>query len=190
MTTDLQRLDETPLDTLVQISDDVEGYVRAAKREDQEMALARLDRGLITRLFPTRDERERQRLEVDNMRALAEAKLRMVEYYTDLQLVIARQRGDALVAAHGTHLQAMLAAFAAQKHAELSKTLNASRRTFMDEIGPELEYVERYRSRPELYEPAHASVQHQIDTYFSTLKTLLDGYVYALETKVRKQLEG
>lgn len=189
MTTDLQRLEDTPLDVLVQISDDVEGYVLAAKKDEEDVAIARLDkkRGLIPRLLPTPYERERQRLDVENMRAVARAKLQMLEYYTELQLVIARQRGDALVAALGTHLQATLAAFAAQKHAELSKTLNASRRRFLDEMAPELAYLETYLSRPELYEPAYESVQHQIATYFGTLKTLLDGYVAALE---KKQLEA
>src|SRR4051794_20056479 len=121
MRTDLQRLDQTPTDVLVEISNDVERYVLAADTRDEDRALEGLSAKsrIVGRLFPTKYERERQRVDIENMRALAQSKLEMLSYYTDLQLAIARQRGDAFVAAQGTHLQATLAAFAVQKHAEL-----------------------------------------------------------------------
>lgn len=187
MTTDLQRLENTPEDDLVAIANDIDLSVSGAREQDRDAALGRMNQrtGFVGRFFPTPYQREKQRIAVENMGALARYDQELVTYYTEVKLALARKQGNVLIAAQGIYGQRTLAAIAAQQEAALSETINASRRRFLDQIDPEFDYIARFANRPDLFRPAYASIQHQIAAFFGSVDTILDGYVAALNTKAQ-----
>jgi hypothetical protein len=181
----ISQMPGTSLDELEEISTGMQEYIRAANLESRQAALDTPNRrGLMQRLFPTQYERERQRVGVQAIRQLSESKRELLEVFTRTQIEIARKRADALIAAQGMHLQARLARFANEKIHDLNSTVNESRERFLREMDPQFDIVERYQHRPELYNPAHASVNHQIEVYFASTAALLDGFIRSLRNKV------
>lgn len=144
---------------------------------------------MLARLLPTAYDREQQRLDVENMRQVAEYKRDLLSLYVDVKLVLVRQQNDTMVASQATHLQQTFAAFAAQQYDQLSQTLNSLRRKFLEQMELEFQHLELYRHRPALFEPAVAAILHQIDSCFALNKNFLDGFGRGMHAKVQQQLE-
>lgn len=181
----IANMPDTTLTELEQVSSGMHDYVRAATSESREAALEAMNRrGVMQRLFPTQYEKERQRLGVQTMRQIGEAKRELLEVFTRTQIEIARKQADALIATQGMHLQTQLARFANEKIQDLNSSLNSSRERFMTEIAPQFDMIERFQNRPEIYKPAYDSVLHQIEVYFGHHKALLDGFNQALRNRV------
>lgn len=113
-----------------------------------------------------------------------ESKRELMEHYIMAQIEIARKRANLLIAAQGMHVQAMLARFANEKIADLNTTLNHGRERFLSDMEPQFENIEKFRHRPELYEPAYRSVNHQIQVFFEATDMLLNGFVESLARRV------
>jgi hypothetical protein len=118
------------------------------------------------------------------MRSLYKAKDQFFQLYTNVQLEIARKRGDALVAAVGTDMQTKLASFVAVKIKEIQGTVNESRVSFLESMRPQYENVENYKDIPDLYEPAYQSVRDQTSLYFESMSKLLKGFNDAMDGKL------
>lgn len=181
----ISRMPGTSLADLGEISAGIQEYVRAANAETQQAAMEAMGRrGLIQRVFPTQYERERQRLGVQALRQVGESKREMLELYARTQIEIARKRADAVIAAQGMHLQEQLASFANAKIESLNATINQTRERFLASMDPQFSMIEKYQGRPELYEPAHKAVLHQIQVYFDSNAALLDGFAQSLCNKM------
>ena len=180
---ELQRLDDQPMDVLVKVADEVRGYMLDADASAKHVSQLQLERrlSLFSRLFPTAFEREQQRLASSTVRAIAESKLALLEYHAELQLAMAKQKGQTLLAAQGSKLTTALAAFVSAQQDDLQVTINDSRRKFLTRIDPEFDFIAQYEHRPELYQPALASLQRQIDAYFRNQDGLLENFNRALE---------
>ncbi|MEU4242931.1 hypothetical protein [Actinoplanes sp. NPDC026619] len=181
----ITHLPNTSLDELEQVSTGMQEYMRAATAESREAALESMNRrGVMQRLFPSQYEKERQRIGVQTLRQMSEAKRDLLDVFTRTQIEIARKQADALIATQGMHLQAQLARFAAEKIQDLNSTINVARERFLSEIAPQFDMVERFQQRPEIYKPAYQSLLHQIDVYFNHNAALLDGFNQSLHNRV------
>jgi hypothetical protein len=181
----IANMPNTSLDELEQVSSSMQEYIRAANSESREAALEAMNRrGVMQRLFPTQYEKERQRIGVQTLRQVSEAKRELLDVFTRTQIEIARKQADVLIATQGVNLQTQLARFASEKIQDLNSTINAARERFLNEIAPQFDMVERFQNRPEIYKPAYDSLLHQIDVYFSHNAALLDGFNQSLRNRV------
>ncbi|MFJ1542254.1 hypothetical protein ACIODS_27320 [Micromonospora chalcea] len=181
----ISQMPGTSLDELEQISNGMQEFMRAASAEARETALeAMKGSGVFQRLFPSRYQKETQELAVQTLRQFGAAKREFIEVFTRTQLEIARKRADALIATQGMHLQTQLARFAAERIQDLNETINAALERFMSQMAPQFDMIERFQNRPELYEPARRSLNHQIKVYFDSTSALLNGFNESLHKKV------
>ncbi|GAA0902389.1 hypothetical protein [Virgisporangium aurantiacum] len=181
----ISQMPDASIEDLNDVAAGMRQYISNAAAESRQAALEAANRrGLFQRMFPTQFERERQRIGVQNLRQLAEAKRELLEVFARAQIEIARKRADALIAAQGMHLQAELTRFANEKITVLNTSINQGRERFLNDIEPQFQLIERFQGRPELYEPAYRSVNHQIKVYFESTDMLLDGFIQSLSTRV------
>lgn len=182
----LAKLDSSSIQELQMISDNVRKYVDTENDATLQIALQKINQrpGLLRTLFPGKFEKLQSQLTLEKMQSIYEAKEKMFILYTGIQLEIARQQGDALIAATGMHLREQLTQFAASKIDSMSITLERSRQSFVERLKMQLVNMENYRDFPELVEPYHQSLKDEINIYFSTIKELLDGFRSALNRKV------
>ena len=181
----LDRFSDTTVSELAEVSAGMQRYIRAADTEARQAEMEVIERrGILRRLFPNEVEREKQRIAVSSMRQLAQSRKDMLAIFTFAQMEIARKRAETLIAAQGVAMQAELAKFAYRKIAELNDTLNGSREKFLADMDPQLDIVERYAHRPQLYAPAQRSIDRQITSYFETTDILLEGFTSSLRSRV------
>src|ERR1017187_6299182 len=88
---------------LKEISLAMKEYVNGENDAVMQTAVERINKnpGLIARLFPNAFEKEEQRITLDRMRTLYSKKKEFFELYTAIQLDLARQQGNALIASMG-----------------------------------------------------------------------------------------
>lgn len=185
MASNLSQIPDASLAELAEVSDGMQEFIRSTDMQTQQTAMEALQkRGIVQRLFPGEIQREHQRIVVADMRQMAQAKGELLALYTKTQIEIARRRADALISSQGMHLQTELTKFAQDKILEVTNTLNGSRSRFLPEMKTQLQGLEEYRDLPQLYRPAIESIQHQISTYFDSVKILLDGFIGSLTSKV------
>jgi hypothetical protein len=187
MTDKLSHLGDTSVEELKQISVAVQQYVSTENEVALQTALDKINQKpqLIARLFPSALEKEKQRTILQRMRSMGRANEEMFKLYTEVQLEIARKQGDALVASVGMNLQTKLTTFAAERIDEITETVDGSRQRFMERMRPQFQNVESYKDIPELYQPALQSVKREVTTYFESISKLLEGFIEALESKVK-----
>jgi len=177
--------DDVTMDELQNISAAMQRHVRSETEQSyEEITTALKRRGSFFGLFPTAIQKANEQLTIEKMRTLYKAKDQFFQLYTNVQLEIARKRGDALVAAVGTDMQTKLASFVAVKIKEIQGTVNDSRVAFLESMKPQFENVETYRDIPDLYEPAYASVREQTVLYFESMSKLLKGFNEAMDGKL------
>jgi hypothetical protein len=182
----LSTMPDATIADLTEVSTSMQRYIAATDSESQRVAFDAMNRrGLLKRLFPNEAEREMQRIAVDSQRQMAAAKTELMATYTQAQLEIARKQADSLVAAQGMHMQAQLTAFANEKIQDMNRILNSSRENFLAAMEPQFELIKRYEHRRALFEPAERSVLQQIEAYFGSHKTLLDGFTESLHRRVQ-----
>lgn len=168
---------------------DLRRAMTAENDEALNSVMSRLtaERGWIARIRPTPVEKEMGKAAADQYRRYALAKAEAFEAYTQIMMELARRQGDALLATVGVHLRAQLTAYATAKQQEVTRLVVTSRNEFLEELAPEFERIEAYRTRPhceELYELGRQSILRQTTRYFETLDELLDGFLNALKSKV------
>lgn len=141
--------------------------------------------GFLDRLFPSELDKERNRMTVESMRVLFENKMRFFKFYCDIRLEAANRLADALIKSVGMDLQTKLAKFAQERIAELRHAIALNRKEFLEDIKPQLISLEQeYKDFPELYEPAHASIVKEIQTFFESVSALLEGFIENLTSRV------
>lgn len=181
----ISQMPGTSLEDLSEVAAGMRDYIGQANAESRQAALEAANRrGLWQRMFPTQFERERQRIGVQNLRQLSDSRRELLEVYTRTQIEIARKRADALIAAQGMHMQTELTRFANEKITLLNTAVNEGRERFLNAMAPQLDMIEQFRGRPELYEPAYKSVNQQIKVYFESTDMLLNGFAQSLSARV------
>lgn len=186
MSNQLSHVPDASVDELRHISTAMKQYVETENESSMQAVVHMLKHkpGFFARLFPTAYEEELERITLDRMRTMYNAKKQFFELYTRIQLEIARKQGDALIASVGIALQTKLTQFATDKIEEMSQTIGASRQRFVERITPQLQDLDKYQAIPEVYGPARQSVQNEIKTYFQGIDELLNGFIEALKSKV------
>ena len=139
---------------------------------------------VLSRLFPSQVQRERNRVTVDSMRKLYQDKQKLFVFYSEVKFEVARHMGNALVASVGTDVQYRLAEFANDRLNKLINTITTYNKIFKERMTTELTDLQNYRDFPELFKPAYDSVNNMILTYFQTVDTLLKGFIDSLKSKV------
>lgn len=181
------QIPDASLAELTEVSNGMQDFIRATDASAQRAALdAMVRRGVVGRVFPGKLEREKQRIDVGNMKQMAQAKADLLDLYTTTQIEIARRRADALISTQALHLQAQLTAFATEKLHDMATTVNGSRSKFMAAMAEQFADLERYRHIPALHGQAEQSVLHQTDIFFNSIKILLDGFTAALQNKMQE----
>lgn len=185
----MDKLAVTPDNVTMNELQDIATAMQRHVRNDTEQSMAEINvalqrRGAFFGLFPTAIQKAHEELTIDRMRSLFHKKEQFFELYTNVQLEIARKRGDALVAAVGTDMQTKLAGFVAVKIKEIQGTVNESRVTFMESMRPQYENVETYRGIPDLYDQAIGAVREQTTLYFESMSKLLRGFNDAMDAKM------
>lgn len=186
MENQLSKLGDNSIQDLQAISESVKKYVDTENDATLQVALERINTkpNFWNRLFPNKFTREHDRMTIEKMQSVFTAKEQMFEIYTEVQLEIARQQGDALIQATGMQLRDQLTKFAKVKMDSMSLTMKQSRDEFVKRMKDQLKNVEEYRDFPELAEPYHQSLKDEISVYFSFIKELLESFQQALQTKV------
>lgn len=182
----LSKLDSSSIAELQTISNDVKKYVDTENDAMLQVALEKINQkpNLWQKLFPGKFQKMQEELTMNKMQSIYKAKDQMFALYTGIQLEIARQQGDALIAATGMHLREQLTKFAETKISSMSETLDKSRTEFAARMKTQLQNIENYKDFPELSEPYHQSLKDEISIYFSFIKELLDGFRETLNKKV------
>lgn len=187
MNAPLAQIPEASLTELSEASAGMQQFIRATDTSAQKAALDSLERrGAVGKVFPGKLEREKQRIDVGNLKQMAEAKSRLLGLYTEAQIEIARRRADALISVQALHLQTQLTSFAAAKLDDMSTTVNSSRTKFAGEIAKQFTELDAYRHIPPLFERAEQSVTHQMNVFFDSIEILLDGFTAALRNKMQE----
>ncbi len=165
----LTNLDDTSVGELQEVSNSIKKYVDEENDNTLQYALKKInhDPNLLQRLFPSKFDKMYSGLAMKQVQNVFEAKERMFEIYTGIQLEIARQKGDTLIATTGMHLQEQLTLFAETKIFSVSSSLESSRNDFMGRMKRQLQSMDEYKDFPELSEPYHKSLKDEIRTYFS-----------------------
>lgn len=191
-TNSLARVDGTSVEYLYEVSGAMKSFIRDESETALDTAVRRLDEkpGLLRRLLPTAYEREAQTAAAMQLRQIADNKHAMLALYAEVQLEIARQEGDALIASVGMDTQTKLTKFAMAKIAELATTIHASQAEFESHYGPRKAQIATYRDEhPELYERAMQGLKEQFDIYFDTTDELFRGFKAALANRLPKGTE-
>jgi hypothetical protein len=185
-TESLSKLEGTSIADLAAMSDSMQSYIRSSTVEARKAAVENMGAQgpLMRRLFPNQLQRENNRIAIEGVRQVAQAKAELLGLYMTTQIEIAKKKADALVAAQGMQIQTTLVSFADEQMRLLSKTLNSSRSEFLAQIAPKLDEVENYKKYPVLYDRAAAAVEHHIESYFENCRILLDGFTASLSNKV------
>ena len=182
----LSKLDSSSIEELQTISNDVKKYVDTENDAMLQVALEKINQkpNFWQKLFPGKFQKMQEELTINKMQSIYKAKDQMFALYTGIQLEIARQQGDALIAATGMHLREQLTKFAETKISSMSETLERSRTEFAARMKTQLQNIENYKDFPELSEPYHQSLKDEISIYYSFIKELLDGFRQTLNNKV------
>ncbi len=182
----LSKLGDNSIQDLQAISESVKKYVDTENDATLQVALERINNkpNFWQRLFPNKITKELDQMSIEKMRGVFQAKEKMFEIYTEVQLEIARQQGDTLIAAAGMQFRDQLTKFAKVKMDSMSITMKDSRDEFVKRMKIQLQNVEEYKDFPELAEPYHQSLKDEISIYFSFIKELLDGFNSSLRNKV------
>lgn len=182
----LANLESSSIAELQNIAKDVKKYIDTENDATLEMAMQKINQmpNFFQKLFPSKFQKMQENLTMRKMQSVYDAKERMFEIYTGIQLEIARQQGDALIAATGMHLRDQLTKFAEARIRSLTETLEISRNEFSARMKRQLLNIENYEDFPELAEPYHQSLKDEISIYFSSIKDLLEGFREALNRKV------
>lgn len=191
--TSLARVDGTSVEYLYEVSGAMKSFIKEESEAALESAVRRLNDkpGLLNRLLPSAYQREAQQTAAVQLRQVAANKHAMLALYSEVQLEIARQEGDALIASVGMDTQTKLTKFAMAKIAELATTIHASQAEFESHYGPRKSQIETYKDdHPELYERAMQSLKEQFDTYFDTTDELFRGFKAALANRLPKGTEN
>lgn len=179
--------DEVTMDELQSIAGMMQRHVRNETEESYaQISMALQRRGAFFGLFPTAIQKEHEKLTINKMKSLYNKKEAFFELYTNIQLEVARKRGDALVAAVGADLRAKLAAFVKVKIHEIHGTINESRAPFLASMREQYETVAEYQDIPDLYEPAYEAVREQTGLYFESMSKLLRGFNDAMDSKLNE----
>ena len=179
----MAKIEEASVEYLSNVSGRMKQFIRDESEDSLEGIVALLDQkpGLLSRLLPTQFEKEARHAASLQLQQIADNKRAMLAVYTEVQLEIARQEGDMLIASRGLETGAMLAAFATQKFLELQETIAVSQTRFMNSYVPRKAEIAAFKDdHPELYERAMRAQLHQLDTYFDTTDGLLDDFKAAL----------
>lgn len=140
--------------------------------------------GIIRRFFPSLLEKEEQRLTVERLRSVAEAKAAMFDLFTEVRFEIARREGQALIQSVGMHLQGQLTAFATAEMDGMWITIGRSKARAMEEMIAQAAEIEKYRGNPLFYDDAIESLKKQKDMYFAMVEELFDGFVATLKSRI------
>jgi len=183
----LARLDSSSIAELQEIANDVKKYVDTENDATLEMAMEKIGEkpNFFQRLFPTKFQKMQNDLTMRKMQSVYQAKERMFEIYTGIQLEIARQQGDALIAATGMHLQDQLTKFAAAKIDSMTDTLEGSMDSFMQKMYRQREKVDQYKKFPDLADRYEQSLKKEQETYFTFVEQLLENFKDTLNKKVK-----
>ena len=184
----LSKLDSSSIEELQDISKNVKEYVNTENNAMHQAALAKINQQptFLQKLFPTRFQKMQQEFMIQNIQNIHNAKEQMFALYTGIQLEIARQQGDALIASTGMHLQDHLTNFAASKIDSLTDTLEKSMNSFMEKIYRQRGSVENYNKFPDLADRYEQSLKKEQEIYFSSIEQLLENFKDTLNRKVKE----
>lgn len=184
----LSKLEGGSIAELQSISNEVKKYVDTENDATLQVALQKINQkpNFWQKLFPSKFQKMQDDLTINKMQSIYKAKEQMFAIYTGVQLEIARQQGDALIAATGMHLQDQLTRFAASKIDSMTDTLEGSMNSFMEKMYRQRENVEKYKKFPDMAERYEQSLKNEQEIYFSFIEQLLQNFRETLERKIKE----
>jgi hypothetical protein len=183
----LAKLDNCSIQELQTIGQSVQRYMQLQDDATFNVALERINQmpNIWQRLFPDRFQRIQQELTVNRMQQIHRVREQMFTLYTGVQLEIARQQGDALIASVGMDLQDRLTSFATDKINSMSETMEKSRYEFTERMKRQWSNMESFRNNfPDLAKQYENSLTNEIKTYFDVIDKLLNGFNDTLNKKI------
>lgn len=182
----LSKLGENSLQDLQSISESIKNYVDRENDVVLQTVVEKIktNENMLQKLLPNKTTRVYKKMLTEKMYNVFKSQEHMFEIYTEIQIEIARQQGDALIAATGMQLRDSLSKFANQKINSLKNTLEESREGYMESISRQLDNAERYKKHKELYEDLKESIRFEWKQYFGFVENLIVGFREALNSKV------
>ena len=154
--------------------------------------------GLIGALFPSKVKKEHDKLTIQKMKNLFEARENMLDVYTNTQIELARKAGDKMIESkvmqydeelidQAMMMQKNLTIQAQIKINELSVVFKKSKSSFMKNRIEQLKEFEEHKEYdPSGYESMIKSLETEKEIFVETIENRLRGFVKALEKKLEK----
>jgi hypothetical protein len=185
----MEPIAKTPDTVTIEELEELAATMQRSARAGNENGMAEINmalqrKGPLFGLFSTKIQRAHERLTIDKMQSLHDRKEHMLELYTEVQMEIARKRGEGIIAAVGLDMQNKLGHFVKVKIDEINDTVIESHMSFRKKMRMSLEDAETYRDLPTLYEASLKASEEQMTLYFETMKKLIDGFSNAMNVKV------
>ena len=170
------------VDELNGIAQKLQELIGVERDELLEEVAAQLNKkpSLVARLFPSPIEKERTLLTVQTLKMLYADKEKLFRFHSAIKFEVAKLYATTLVASVGMGLQTKLAKFAQLQIDELGATIGQSRKAFIQNIMPQLKELEQCDQFPVLKELARLSIENEMKIYFTTINTLLEGFIQNL----------
>jgi len=180
---------EGNVDDLRVLSQNMQSYIQSENDEMLSTVVDKLNerKGLYRKIFPTEFQKEHDKLTLQSMKQLYANKQRYMNLCVDIQIEVAKKQGDALIAAVGIKNTAMLTSYAQEKIEEMSQTFQEKRMSFAQSMIQQNRDAEQFKEVDYLYDEYKKSLKNETTTFFRSIDSLLDGFISALESKVKER---
>jgi len=185
MSEQLARLNNSSIQELQEIGQSVQKYIEIQDDATFNLALEKMNQkpNFWQKLFPDKYQKIQQEITINRIQNMHKVREQMFAIYTSVQLEVARQQGDAIIASVGMELQDRLTKFAEAKITSMSETLEKSRTEFVERLDRQQKNVEKYSHNPRLAKAYEQSLADEENMYFDFIKQLLDAFKDTLKRK-------
>jgi len=196
----LSNLNGATEEDLQVVSNKMKEYISTESEAVLEVIKDKLNErpGLIGALFPSKVKKEHDKLTIQKMKNLFEARENMLDVYTNTQIELARKAGDKMIESkvmqydeelidQAMMMQKNLTIQAQIKINELSVVFKKSKSSFMKNRIEQLKEFEEHKEYdPSGYESMIKSLETEKEIFVETIENRLRGFVKALEKKLEK----
>jgi hypothetical protein len=181
------------------VSDKMKEYVSTESEAVLEVITNKLNErpGLIGALFPSKVKKEHDKLTIQKMKNLFEARENMLSVYTNTQIELARKAGDKMIESkimqydgelieQAMLMQTSLTSTAQVNINEMSKVFQKSRESFSDR---RIEQLTKFHKTKDIDPTGYTAQIKSLDTeqviFMETIDDLLNGFKDSLKNKLK-----
>lgn len=190
-------VNQTTEDDLQEVSNKMRQYVNTESENLLEVIKDKINErpGLFGVLFPGKVKKEHDKLTIQKMKNLFEAREDMLAAYTNTQIELARKAGDKMIEAKviqysaenqelAMQKQTELTAFAQLKINDMSANFEESRIPFGARRKRQMIDAEQYKDDDYYFKRLIKNLNKESDVFFDTIEDLLNGFKEAMKRRL------